>query len=343
MTEYLEYFHTQLIDPNRLPVAVFAILLCAVTGMVTGPMHGNANPFYWLLTNGLVGELGKRLDRTQRKAGDLMMRGFLLTVVVLLLSWFVGQAAGRLALRFPMHGVTEIVLLALTLTAGTPLFALLRVYTALEKGKVGQGAYYNVARTTRVDLSRTDDFGITRTAMGMVARTYDKGLVAPLVWYLILGLPGAFIYAGLAAMAWRFGKDGFTKGFGAVPLALERLMGFIPMALAGCLMALAGLFTPTGGMTRAFTGLLRAGGTPYNEGGLPVTAMAHALKVSLGGPANDLDGSALKRQWVGPDGATAKLEAGHLRRALYIVLMADLLLVASLLGALVWGGLIFNG
>lgn len=343
MTEYLAYFHTTLIDPSRLPVAVFAILLCAVLGMITGPMHGNANPFYWVLTNGLVGELGKRLDRTQRHAGDLMMRGFLLTIFVLLMSWFVGQAADRLALHYPVHGVTEIVLLSLTITVGAPLFALLRVYTALEKGKIEKHSYYNVARTTRVDLSRTDDFGITRTTMGMVARTFDKGLVAPLVWYFILGLPGAFIYAGLATMAWRFGKDGFTKGFGALPLALERLMGFVPMLLAGALMAAAGLFTPTGGMTRAFIGLLKQGGSRYNEGGLPVTAMAHSLNVSLGGPANDLDGSAMKRAWVGPKNATAKLEAGHLRRALYIALMADLLLIATILGALVWGGLIFTG
>ena len=116
-------------------------------------------------------------------------------------------------------------------------------------------------------------------------------------------------------------------------------MGFAPHILSGALMALAGLFTPTGGMMRAFTGLLKSKGrAAYVEGGLPLTAMAHSLNISLGGPVHDLDGSALKRAWIGPEGATAQLDAGHLRRALYICLMAYLLLIASLCGAMIWAG-----
>ncbi|MBU0800265.1 MAG: cobalamin biosynthesis protein, partial [Alphaproteobacteria bacterium] len=194
-------------------------------------------------------------------------------------------------------------------------------------------------RTTRTDLSRMDDFGITRVTMAMVARSFDKGLVAPIFWFLLFGLPGAYIYAGLACFAWRFGKDSYTKGFGRTALLLERLLGYVPMTVSGSLMATAGLFTPTGGMTRAVAALMnKKGAAPYYEGGLPVTAMAYALDVSLGGPVTDLDGSALKRAWVGPETATAKLEAGHLRRALYMSLMAHLLLVATVLGGLLWVG-----
>ena len=142
MNEYLSFFHTQLTDPDRIPVALMALLLCAVVGMITGPMHGNANPFYWVVMDGLFGGLGRRLDRTQRKPADLMMRGFLLLVFALLLSYFVGQAASLLAARYPLYGATNVILLALTLTAGSAWFALLRVYGALDKGeKVTPGAY----------------------------------------------------------------------------------------------------------------------------------------------------------------------------------------------------------
>lgn len=344
MNEYLSFFHTQLTDPERIPVALMALVVCAVAGMVTGPMHGNANPFYWVLMDGVFGGLGRRLDRTQRKPADLMVRGFALMVAALFLSYFVGQAAELLAAQYPVYGVTHVVLLALTLTVGSAWFGLLRVYGALDKGlKVAPGAYATIARTARTDLSRSDDYGITRVTMAMVARCFDKGLVAPIVFFLILGLPGAYIYACLAFFAWRFGKDGYSKGFGAIPLALEKLLGWVPMTLSGSLMALAGLFTPTGGMTRALKGLTRKDGAPYEEGGLPVTAMAYALDVSLGGPVTDLDGSALARKWVGPSGATARLEAGHLRRALYISMMAHLLLIASLLGAMVWAGNFITG
>lgn len=342
MIEYLSDLHSQLIDPERFAVVLLALLLCAVVGMVTGPMHGNANPFLWGAVNGLFGRLGKRLDRTQRPPADLMMRGFALTVFVLVLVYFIGQAAAETARLYPYWRITEVVLLALAMTAGTVWFALLRVYGALEKGgKIAPGAYAGIVRTTRADLSRADDFAITRVTMGMAARTFDKGLVAPALWFMILGLPGAYIYAALAALAWRFGKDGFTRGFGRLPLALERLMGFVPTMLAGFLMAAAGLLTPTGGMTRSLTALLRPGGAPYEEGGAPVTAMAHSLNITLGGPVNDLDGSAQPHAWVGPASATAKLESGHLRRALYISMMAHLLFIFMVLGAMLWAGKIF--
>jgi adenosylcobinamide-phosphate synthase len=239
-------------------------------------------------------------------------------------------------LRFPLYGVTEIALLSLALAGGAVWRSLVRLYRALGLKKAGQGAYYNIVRSTRIDLANADDYTITRVGMGLAARSFDKGVVAPVFWFLIGGAALALIYAGLAAMAWRFGKEGFTRGFGLAALALERVMGFIPGLIAGFLIALAGLFTPTGGMTRAFKGLFVAKGrAPYAEGGAALTAMAWSLNVSLGGPAQDMNGSALTRAWVGPDGATARLEPGHLRRALYIVLMAWLLLMAGLAGAMI--------
>lgn len=328
-----------LFSPERVPLAMAALLLTMLAGMVTGPVLGNANPFFWLLLDKTLGAAGGRLDRVQRKPGDLVFRGLLLTSVALVLFYIIGGELEGLALRFPLGGATEIVLLSLVLASGTVWFALLQLFFALKEKRISKNAYYTIARTTRVDLSGSDPYSITRIGMAMAVRSFDKGVVAPVLWYLIAGLPGAYIYAGLAALSWRFGKDGFTKGFGRIPLVLEQLMGFVPSGLAGALVAGAGLLTPTGGMTRAFAGLMRKEGkAPYAEGDVPVTALANALNVALGGPAVDLDGSALKRAWVGPEGATAQLDAGHLRRALYMSLMAHLLFLAGLGASLLFAG-----
>ena len=77
---------------------------------------------------------------------------------------------------------------------------------------------------------------------------------------------------------------------------------------------------------------------PYEQGGVPIAALAWGLDVSLGGTTTDLEGSAIKRDWVGPKEATAKLEAIHLYRALYGVVVAHLLFLASLLGAMIVSG-----
>ncbi len=305
LSPYLSEF---LFAPERLTTVLAALAVVSIVGMVTGPSHGNANPWLWLFVGKTFGGIGDRLDRKQRREADLVFRGFFITVAAMVLSFALGQAAQTLSFRYPLHGVTEIMMLSFVITSGSTWFALLRLYFAMRDKKVSQGAYYAVVRTTRTDLSASDDYGITRTGMAMAARGFDKGLVAPVLWYLIAGLPGAFVYAGLAACAWRFGKDGFTKGFGRTALVLEKLAGFAPMVFSGMLMALAGLFTPTGGMTRAFIGqLFGYGRAKYEEGGLPVTAMAYALKVTLGGPVTDLEGSVLKRAWTGPQDATARL------------------------------------
>lgn len=331
-------FQIQELMTERLPVALMALVLAALAGIVTGPVRGNANPFLWLVADGLFGRLGRRLDRPERPRSSLTGRGTVLTVGVLVLFWQAGVAAEETALLMPFYSISEIIFLSLALAGGAVWYALLRLYFGMKPPGSGKGAYYAIARTTRIDLSAADEFSITRAGMGLAARSFDKGAVAPVLWYLIAGLPGAYLYAALAALAWRFGRDGHSGGFGVAPLALEKLAGFVPSVCAGILLALAGLFTPTGGMTRALAGLSDAKNrVPYEEGGLPVQAMAHALETGLGGPATDIDGIVMKRGWAGPPGATAQLEPWHLQRAIYLSVMAYLLLIAGLAGAMFFG------
>jgi adenosylcobinamide-phosphate synthase len=342
MIDFITELHSQILDPERFPIAMFAMLLTAIIGMITGPMHGNANPFFWKIINLFFGGIGKRLDRIERKASDLMFRGLILTIAVLSFSYVVGSFLSDLVIKIPYNGFTEILFLSLVITSGTVWYGLLRLYFAVRDNSVSKGAYYTIARSSRTDLSTSDEFTITRNAMGYAAKAFDKGLVSPVFWYLLAGLPGAYIYAGLSAVSWRFGREGSNKGFGAVPMALEKLMGFAPMFLSGVLVAAAGLFTPTGGMTRAYLGMLKEEGRAvYEQGGISLTAMAYALNVSLGGPVTDLDGRSIKRNWVGPKQATAKLENAHLRRCIYIMLMAFLLFLVSMMFSLLYGRLFF--
>lgn len=326
-------------DPRRFAAAAGALALALAAGLLTGPVAGRAVPALWALTDVVFGGVGGRLDRLQRRKADLVLRGAGFCLVVIVLFLMLGGLAADLAGRYGLYGLAEPLLLALCLAGGAPWRSLIRLYRALKRKGGAKGGFYAVARSARMDFSASDDFGITRAGVGWAARSFDKGAVAPVFWYLVGGLPLAFLYAGLAALAWRFGKDGFTKGFGALPLALERLAGWIPSLIAAFLLALAALFTPTAMMSRALKGLFSGKGRqPYAEGGAPVTAMAWALDVSLGGPAMELSGSSMPRAWSGPPGATARLESGHLRRALYISAVAHVLLLAVLVGALVVAG-----
>lgn len=74
----------------------------------------------------------------------------------------------------------------------------------------------------------------------------------------------------LAALGWRFGKDGFSKGFGAVPLALEKLMGYVPSLFAATLMTLATIITPTAAIHKGVAAWFgHKNRAPYEQGGYP--------------------------------------------------------------------------
>lgn len=341
MIEFLTQWHANFLEPERIPVAIAAILLCVVVGMITGPLMGNANAFIWQSIDRWFGRFGDKLDKPSRPQADLLFRGFLISMLVLFLMTFLSKGFETIIDYKPLRGATEVFLLSFFLSAGTVWFSLLKLYFAMENDGTTKGAYLGIARSTRTDLNAADDFGITRMGMNFAARSFDKNMVAPVLWFIIAGFMGICLYAGLAALAWRFGKDGATKGFGATALALEKLLGFFPAILSGILITLAGLFTPTAkihkGITAWFGHKNRAS---YEQGGFALSALAWSLNVSLGGPAKDLKGDAIKNSWVGPETATAKNDHKHLRRAIYINVMAHILFIASLLGMYVWSGII---
>lgn len=343
VNENLIQWHAQLMDVDRVPILLSAILVTIVIGMISGPLAGNANPFSHGLISKIFGGIGTKLDRKNRPRADLAFRGFLLSAMAI----FLAMLAGKALTPFPQsetynpYRVAEILLLSLFLTSGTIWFVLLRLYFAIEQKQVGKGAFFAIARTTRTDLNESDEFGLNRTAMGFSARSFDKGLVSPAFWFLVGGFPLLFIYSTLTALSWRFGKDGFGAGFASVPLALERLMGFVPSMFSALILTLAASFTPTAKLHKSLASWIgykdRA---PYEQGGAPLSALAWALNISLGGPSKDLDGSAIKGLWVGPKGATAQIDHKHLRRGLYINVIAHILFIATLLGTYMWGSIL---
>ncbi|MBN8521483.1 MAG: cobalamin biosynthesis protein [Alphaproteobacteria bacterium] len=316
-----------------------ALVIVSCLGMWLGAFKGRAIPLYWTVIDLVFGSIGQKMDRAGRPAGDLIFRGFFLTVLVMAISFLLARGVNALVIPGFYPLLFDIVMLSLVLASGSVWKVNMKLHRALATDQTVPGAFYAIAVSSRTDLTQGDEFAITRTGMALLARSFDKGVVSPILWYLIGGLPAAFIYAGLAGLAWRFGRDGFTGGFGRMALELEKLMGMVPNLLAGLLMAMAGLFTPTGRMSSGLAGFLMAKAkSPYFQGGSPVTAMAYALNVTLGGAGVDQEGRALRRDWTGPERATAQLTAGHLHRAVYITLLAHILFILSLLGAMIVSG-----
>lgn len=334
-----DLFFSHIFSADRLNAAILAMVLVSLVGMTTGPVWGNANPFLWALLDKICGRMISKTYNTDRSMASLHFRGALFLTLYLLITGILAAVALLIERRFHMAGMMEPVLLTLTLSGGAVWSSLVKLHHAI-RGKSGftKGSYYQVAVSTRTDLNSTDHHGILRSGIGFLATSFDKGVIAPLVWYLLGGLPGAFIYCGIAAARWSLSKDGFAKGIGTLALKLEMVFGILPQILSAILLALGALFTPNAGMTRSFIGMVRRNGAaPYAEGGLPMTALAYALGVSLGGPVQDISGSVLKRAWVGSPKTSARVERHHLRQAIYLNIVAFVLAFMCLvIGLMIW-------
>ncbi len=334
--DYLQHIHSMVFDIDRVVPLFFSVLIAIVVGMITGPWRNNANPFWWECLDIFFGNAGDKLNNPKRKPGDLMFRGLIFTVVVLLFMLLVGNGLQGVINAYPYLNSFVV---AMGLTAGAVWFAVLRLYFAMTRQNTTKGAYMSISRSSRVNLNTTDDYGITREGIIFCTISFDKGMVAPALWYLIGGLPVMLVYSSLSFMAWRFGRWGNGRGFAAVPCALERLMGYVPSLFTGALYTAAAAVAPTVSIKGAFVSWWRsAGKTPYEQYGTSLCAVAWPLNVVVGGAIVDIDGRKITREWIGPKDASAKTEAGHLKRVIVMNVVAHLIFVLAFLSTYIYAG-----
>lgn len=339
MYDNLLQFHDYFFDAQRIPLLIIAFLFTSLIGLISGPLSGNVYPFIWQVFDFLFGKLGDRLNRVNRGTKDLIFRGVVFALILLLFALISGKALAQ----FTTHSAfVEGFIVIISLTSGTVWFLVLQLYFVLEKKKKGEaahGGYYALARSSRVDFNKSDDYGIAREALALSAVSFDKGLVAPGLWYLIGGVPFLLIYNVLSFASWRFGACGFSTGFGRSIISLEKLMGYVPSLFAGVLYTAASVVAPSALMLKGFKAWWQAKDkVPYAQGGVILSALAWPLEISLGGPVFDISGKALGKVWIGPEGSSAKLESCHLKRGLILNVVAHLIYLLVLSSAYLYSG-----
>lgn len=323
-------------QPERLVEAVAAILICTLVGVIFRPSQITNKSLIYNIFIAFLVPIGDRLDRINRARTSLIMRGFFVLAVGVALCAGLYTSLNYLISSTYINFV-HVLILALTLSTASIWRLIYSIY-ALSKQNIGNtGIYRNVAQLTRVDMSAMDEYGIARLSLGALPLNFERNLIAPIFWYWIGGLPLALVYAVSEFLSWRYGKMGFSKGFGAPALMVSWLMGFVPGLITAALLTLASIITPGASITGALQAWLRfAARPPFAQGGIALSVMAYSLNVTLGGPVTDINGSAMPCKWVGPPKASARVDSGHIKRALYMTLSAALIGVAVISGSYVF-------
>ena len=258
-----------------------------------GGRHENASRIAESTRIGLSETGGATTVRDTRRQFRLGALAWLLgAAVTTSLAWGVQGALGQLPVWLAAP------LLALCLK---PLFAwrMLRDLVAQVEAALGQGLQSGreqLAHLVSRDVQQLDEAGVRESAIETLAENLSDSVVAPLLWFALLGLPGAALYrfANTADAMW--GYPGVHGGrhwqwAGKWAARADDVLNWLPARLT------AGLLMLGARRTLWQTLPAQAALTPSPNGGWPMGAMALRLGVSLGKPGvYRLNGQALAPQ-----------------------------------------------
>ncbi len=227
------------------------------------------------------------LDRALNRGEARKTKGLLVLLVVVIVAAVVG-AAGHVALDqlTAPAGVAIEALLVSVFVAQRGLFDHVgAVARALERGGLGAGRSA-VSHLVGRDPNTLNEPAVCRAAIESLAENFSDGVIAPVFWYLVLGLPGLLVYKAVNTADSMIGhKTERHREFGWAAARFDDLVNWIPARLTGLLLALAAWVLPGASIGRAWTAMARdARRHTSPNAGWPEAAMAGALGFALAGP-----------------------------------------------------------
>lgn len=197
------------------------------------------------------------------------------------------------------------------------------VMSALENGDMAR-ARLRLARIVGRDTCGLDETEVSRAVIETLAESLSDGIVAPLFYLVLGGVPLAIAYKAVNTLDSMIGhKDEAYLHFGRAAARLDDVANYIPARVSALLLCLAARFVPgTDGLRGAATWLRDGSKHASPNAGQVEAAMAGLLGVRLGG-TNRYGGEVAKAAHLGEEFPAATCKAA--RRAWKAVAAASLL------------------
>jgi len=185
-----------------------------------------------------------------------------------------------------------------------------------------------VARIVGRDTTQLSDQEVRKAALETLAENLSDGVVAPLFWLLVGGVPGMMTYKMVNTLDSMIGyRTERYREFGTVAARIDDAANWIPARLTALLMVL------TGGWGRRFLGLLqfvRTFGPQHASpnSGWPEAALAGILNCRFGGP-HVYFGEVIEKPFIGDH--ERKLKTADMEKAIRVNQRVEVVMVAILL------------
>lgn len=303
---------------------LIALLIDAIVGWPRLLYSRFGHPVTWI--GALVTLLDARWNKANAPPARRRAAGVLAAVVVIGAT-VVPAALLQFLLPNDWTGTVLTGLLAWPLVASRSLYEhVAAVAQPLADGAL-EDARNAVAKIVGRDPNRLDDAGISRAALESLAENASDGIVAPLFWGAIFGLPGIVGYKAINTLDSMIGhRTERHESFGWASARIDDLANLIPARLTGLLFA-----TVSGRPISAFRTMLgEAGKHRSPNAGWPEAAMAGALNTRLSGPRSYGE-TLLQEPWLNaaaPDPAAEDLVSGlqvYLRAMVLLTVLLALL------------------
>lgn len=284
---------------------VVAMAVDALLGWPSPLFAWIRHPVTWL--GGLIGAIDAGWNRASASPALRRAAGIAGTLLVIALAVALGWLLQSL-LQFLFSWVW--IQIALVGVLAWPLVALRSLHdhvaavaNPLQGGDIAS-AREAVSRIVGRDPAALDEAGIARAAIESLAENASDGIVAPVFWGALFGLPGILGYKAINTLDSMIGhRSERHEAFGWAAARIDDVANFIPARLTGFLFVL--LAPKRSEALSCMTRDARRHRSP--NAGWPEAAMAGALGVRLSGP-RIYHGSATDEPWLN-EGARDPLAA----------------------------------
>ncbi|MCF6233094.1 MAG: adenosylcobinamide-phosphate synthase CbiB [Rhodobacteraceae bacterium] len=242
----------------------------------------------------VMGRMINWLDNSLNTGAFLRSKGVMLVLLLvaaaLLLGWGLTQ----------LGPVAEVLCAAIMIAQRSLVDHVSAVADALRRS-LPEGRQ-TVAHIVSRDCSNMTTSQVTRAAIESASENLGDGVIAPLFWFAIAGLPGLLIYKMINTADSMIGyRTARYAEFGWASARFDDLLNLVPSRLTGLIIAaLSGQMHDW----PAIAADARSHRSP--NAGWPEAAMARALNVALAGPRS-YDGKMQQLAWVN---GTARQDSG---------------------------------
>lgn len=310
-----------------LPLA--ALLIDTLIGDPRSSMH----PV--VLIGNYISFFEKKLLQVQHSSLLKKLNGMLLVLLVLGATygiiWMVMEIFANINQWVAFLGGA--VLLSFTISPNSLAKAGNEIYQYLQIGNIDQ-ARFKVGWIVGRDTDNLDVGEVTRATVETIAENIVDGIISPLFYFAIGGVPLAFLYRAVNTLDSMIGYRNEKYGdFGMVAARVDDVFNYIPARLTTVLLVLAAIVLRFNFCGTIITIWRDAAKHPSPNSGLSEAGVAGALGIRLGG-LNYYGGVASKRAYMGePHTLLAPI---HIKQTIHIMYIATIFFITGIYILWLW-------